>query len=102
TASDGKQRRSEAQALSLYNNTNRRRTTPNATTVINAINNTDANAERLFVHLAGESAANGELLFALDNMLSAEQLDDALDQFQSRANSPEVIVIIDGVGAGSF
>jgi len=60
------------------------------------------NADRLYVHLAADEATNGTLRLKDGELLTAQQLDAALDAVQSQAHAPQVMVTIDGAGSGSF
>ncbi|MDX2175490.1 MAG: WD40 repeat domain-containing protein [Candidatus Sumerlaeia bacterium] len=57
---------------------------------------------RLFVHLAGDRAAAGELRLSAGDTLTAAQLDAALDSFQTARPAATAVVVLDTPGAGEW
>lgn len=66
--------------------------------VLAAITTRGNQAGRLVVHLAGADASGGVLQFSSTESLSATELDGVLDAL----TTPEIIVILDAPGSGSF
>ncbi len=75
---------------------------PGADAVLNAISAMPADTGRLFVHLIGDKADSPGIRLAENDILSAAELNAALDAFQSRPANPTVVLIVDAPGSGAF